>query len=969
MRGFFCHESVHFYADMAIFHISVSGYIERLGMQNNGRIAQVTLIVLLSMPLSCLALNNQSPITPETADLYEKALVEFNNGEIATATIYLKNVLLESPSYLSAHILLGKVYLEQGFGTLAEKELKRAEELGADKSAIHGHLAQSLVLQVKYRDILDQIFPLGISKEDDAAMMVYRGQAYFQLSDPEKATQEFNDALSIYPESVDALLGLATVQLANSNFKEAEVFINQAIDINHQNASAWYVKGAFHHAQNQIEQATIAYEVALNIEPEHFNAKLALAGLFMDKPDYRSAIDAFSKLYADAPENPQVAYFLSVAHLKMGENEKAKKFMQEAKTHLEVLPLDVINDHGPTLMLAGLIHYDLGEYQTAKAELNNFTARYPADFRARLMLGRLYILEAAWSKAVAILEPALRYHPKNYQILLLLGDAYMKKKDYFKASQVFDQAALYYPNDVSLITKSGLNNILRGETEEGINQLNSAVELSDQASSAGFMLVTNLLKQGEITEALTVVRRLSEKSPGNLLILNLRATTELQAGFRDEARKTWELILSKDPEFTIAKINLVKLDINEGNLEKAGKNLFLLQSVDPENVIYLYDFADIQLRKNELDAAIKTLEKALSIDPKNFKVTDRLVNLYIDRGEPGKAVKIASKFAGEYFEHAGSYYLLGKSQIAFGESYKAVASLKKASTLASYDSPFLKQIAKLQLDIDDINGSVHSINKYLSQFRDDPEAWHVLALAKMSLEIEANIDEPVKELKRLGLEALANQLLGDLAYQQLDYKTALGFYRTSLKQRSIEDTAQRVFTTISAIEGMAAGADFLAQWMTENPNALLTREVLAQAYVTTKQYGKAQIQLEILVGARWESPVTIVNLAYVYQITNNAKAKQYALQAVELSPENPFALDIMGWVLVKQNELDSGLKYLREAYARDSQSPTIKYHIAYVLNKLGRNSEAETHLLGIVDLKESFDEQVDAKRLLSVLQE
>ncbi len=936
-------------------------------MSTRRKAVQVALVAVLSAPVACWALNNQESITPEVAELYEKALIEFNKGNTATSIIHLKNILLEQSDYLSAHVLLGRAYLEEGQGTLAEKELKRAQALGADKSLITEDIARSLMLQVKFREVLDRIRPLNKSPQEDSTLLVYRGQSYFNLGQIDKAQMEYEEALQLNAKNINAYLGLATIKLAGDDFQAAENFLGRAVDIDHQDASVWYTKGALHHAQGQIEQATIAYETALDIDPKNFNAKLSHAGLFMDRQDYASAVKAFQELYEISPESPQVAYFLSVATLRLGDADLAKTFMREAKTHMDRYPVEVINDHGPTLMLAGLIHYDLTEYQAAKNYFLSFVNRFPRDVRARLLLGKIYILEGAWPKASAILEPAMQFNPRNYQLLLLLGDAYMKKKDYYKASQIFDLAAEYYPDDANVKTKSGLNDILRGDTQTGMKSLGDAVEINAQATSAGFILVTNLLKNGKITEALDVVSRLAEKNPENLIVQNLLATSQLKAGRWSEARQTWKNALSKDPNFKLASVNLIKLDIKEGKIDEAEAQLLTLLDTDPDNTIYLYDLSDIQLRKQQMDQAQKTLEKILTLDPKSYKATDRLTNIYVANGEPGKAVKVSSKLAGEYYEHAGSYFLLGRSQIAFGEPYKATSSLKKASLLAGHDSLFLKEIARLQLQIDDLTAAIHSINKYLDSYTTDPEGWHLLAVAKMRLDQDANIDEPVAQLVKLGLQPLADQLLGDLAYQKLDYVTAQKYYRAALKGSSSPETAERLFTALSAEKGMEAGADFLLSWLESNPQSYLTREMLARAYVTTGQFKKAKTHLELLVNSGWESPATIVNLAYVYQLQGHSKANELATRAVSLLPEDPFALDIMGWSLVQSDDYAGGLTYLRDANARDSRSPTIKYHIAFVLHKLERDAEARRYLTQIVEGEASFAELAKAKELLSSL--
>jgi len=47
------------------------------------------------------------------ADLYEDALIKFQNKELSTAVINLKNILKQDPNFLAAHLLLCQAYLQQ----------------------------------------------------------------------------------------------------------------------------------------------------------------------------------------------------------------------------------------------------------------------------------------------------------------------------------------------------------------------------------------------------------------------------------------------------------------------------------------------------------------------------------------------------------------------------------------------------------------------------------------------------------------------------------------------------------------------------------------------------------------------------------------------------------------------------------------------------------------------------------------
>lgn len=116
------------------------------------------------------------------SELYEKALIEYNLGETRTAYIHLKNALLEDPFLLSAHLLLGKIYIQLGFGDKAEKELLIADGLGADQSLTLIPLARAYLLQGKAEQLVAELFPLGTLPEEDAELLALRGRPIYRSS-------------------------------------------------------------------------------------------------------------------------------------------------------------------------------------------------------------------------------------------------------------------------------------------------------------------------------------------------------------------------------------------------------------------------------------------------------------------------------------------------------------------------------------------------------------------------------------------------------------------------------------------------------------------------------------------------------------------------------------------------------------------------------------------------------------------
>jgi len=112
------------------------------------------------------------------------------------------------------------------------------------------------------------------------------------------------------------------------------------------------------------------------------------------------------------------------------------------------------------------------------------------------------------------------------------------------------------------------------------------------------------------------------------------------------------------------------------------------------------------------------------------------------------------------------------------------------------------------------------------------------------------------------------------------------------------------------------------------------------------------------------------NLAWLYQQKGNLKrARELAERALVVSPQSGTVEDTLGWILLAQGETDKAVAHLIAANDKAHDVPTVQYHLAVALQRVGRTVDARTMLEGLLGSGASFADKPAAEKLLAELKQ
>ena len=190
-----------------------------------------------------------------------------------------------------------------------------------------------------------------------------------------------------------------------------------------------------------LEQQVTRLEQAAREDPGNLAARFALGELYLERRQYKNAIDQLSQVLSLDERNDRVLADMGLAYMNLGDKAQAQDFFRKA---VEI---------GAQAEIPGLVrslpvaHYWLGrmalEQGDNEAALDNLTKASrlnPIDADALVALGQAYLAGGRTDDAVGVLTKAVAMVPNYAEGFLALAQAYEAKGDKEKAASAYQEA-------------------------------------------------------------------------------------------------------------------------------------------------------------------------------------------------------------------------------------------------------------------------------------------------------------------------------------------------------------------------------------------------------------------------------------------------------------------------------------------------------------------------------------------------
>ncbi|MGD9603789.1 MAG: XrtA/PEP-CTERM system TPR-repeat protein PrsT [Gammaproteobacteria bacterium] len=898
---------------------------------------------------------------------YEDGLRWMNDGDVAAARIQFKNALQTDPNYLPARIALGLANLREGDARGAEKELRIALSLGAARGQVFPILGNALLAQRKYEEILQTIKSADPASDGGYEVVLLRARAQYELGRLEEAARGYERAAVLASNRADPLTGLAQVELAYGKVEEALKRVERALELEPSNVEGWYRKGEILRVIPDYESAIRAYDAGLAANPGSLRLRQARASMLLRVGRLQHALDDARAVNEANPKDISALYLLWEIHQQMGDTQAAAAAFDQVTSRLADFKDEAILEEPLLLRIASMVNYTKRDLVRAELYLKRYVELRPNDRTMLRLLGRVQLLLGDANSAIASFYPLMKQNPADIEILVGLGRAFMQTGRYGEARAILEKASGILPDDDNISAQLALSRVGQGAVDDALQGLKTTAEDGDPGQSA--LLLTLLqFKMGDRKGALSTIEAFCDAKPNDARAQNLLGVVQSAEGDLTAARKSFDTAAALASDYVPPLYNLAKLDIATGQVEAATRRLERIVEQNPRADAALMALADIMLAVNDRKSALQWLDKAAAAAPDAVNTQVRLIEMQLAMGQTERAMNAARLLVDRNPENALGLETLANVQLVTGKRDLAARNYRTAARYAGYDGPQLMRVARRQVELEDYSEAKKTLLKATGTgLANEAET----ALVRLDTRLQ-DYESAMKQIDTLREKDPQSPtpaiLLGELHLQRKELPAALASYEKAQANAPSSAGIAGIADVLIAKRDYAGAVVRLQEWTAEHPYDLNIARKLASTYLPAGEFDKARALHESLLEKYPDDPMLLANLARLYQLAKDERARSVAERAVQLAPKWPVALDTLGWVLVTEGQLAEGLELLREALARQD-NPLTRYHLAQALSELGRNSEAQAELKIIIRKGRPEDLVEDARRYLASIAE
>lgn len=572
-------------SDMSLWQFEVENDPTALGdlLSDSNYVAAVRAYEQEAWPMSQLyfesVLNNNGPSVGVFNYL---GLIALKTNEAAEAIRNFNLALSLDDTYNPARLNLALLYSRLENYTAADsiyKVLAQRSPFHSRSQVNHGIMLCRIGEWNRANEVLEKAIQISSGKQK-AKALTYRGMTYINIADTLLGQQDFQAAINLAPDYILPRVYLALVAPTD---EESLVEITKVIRLKESYAPAHYYKGVILERLGQRDDARLAFEKALQLNPSDAELSSLLGAFYINNDLIAEAEQFFNLVYGQDTIAPQSYFYRAKIASRKEELKEAIDLYRKA-----------IETSG-----------------------NNYAEAYHN-------LGILLKRSNKTDEAIAAYEQAIKLRPNYESAWYNLGLAYRSQARNNEAISAYEKAILINP----IATKSMYNLALLyadiGNNDRAIRLFENIIDVDPDYAKAWYNLGLTHQKQERFQESIDIYAQMLERFPNYTKAWYNKAIALKELGLFEESIIAYERAIEHEPTFLAAWKNLGALEAQQGNTTRAAEVFSQAVDLDPTDPEMRYNLA-LQLKATgELREAAVQLNRAIKMRPDYLKAIELL---------------------------------------------------------------------------------------------------------------------------------------------------------------------------------------------------------------------------------------------------------------------------------------------------------------------------------------------------------
>ena len=881
------------------------------------------------------------------------------SGEQDAAEIELKNALQKDNQSAEARWLLGKTYLDSGDVLSAEKELQHALQLGWSQNDVLPALALSLLAQRKYAEVRE-LDDTGLQPRAEADVLAAKSLSALALGENRKAGKLVNKALGKAPDSTQALLAKARILASQGDLTATQAVLENLIELDPENASAWSLLGDTRTGQQKPEEALIAYNKALSYQPKNYNVIFKRALLSLQSGDYEAAQADATELLRIGPQSPGGNYVQGLIHFQ------AERY-SEAITALS-LAEPAFSQLTEGLFFLGSAQLIEGNLDQAAVHAARFHDVAPDSIRGRKLLATIRLQQGKYREVQELLGPVLDMDPDDVGALNLMSNALLRDGKTEEGISMLSRVATLQPDSAVAQVRLGAGLLAGGKGDEAAQHIETALELDPEFQQADILLVMNHLRKQDYDAAIAAAKNYRRRNLTSTTPLNLLGKVYQQAGRQDEAREAFEKALTLDASDPAANHNLAQMAVASGDLTAARQYYATLLEHHQDYLPALIQLALLDVKEEKEASLVEHLEQAIRAHPAALEPRLLLGRYHLSKGRPEKVAPLFTNLEEAQKQSPQVLQLLALAQLSEKEHGEAQFTLEQLMQSTPDSAPLHHMMAMAAAGAGNPERAEQELHRAIEL--DENYLPSRIALARLAL-AKGTADEFEQQIA--ALESLAPDnpdvllLRAASANREGDPAAAVTLAEQAFTLAPTVKTVLALGSYQEASGDHNGALQLYRSWINENPQDVAVRMAIANSLQIKQEAEAAMIYYKEVLLLDPDNVIALNNLAWNLREENPGKALEYARHASTLAPESADVLDTLAVVEYFNSEYKLAQRNVERALSLSPDNPSLLYHSAMISAALGDSKAAISTLEALLEEGTDFPEMEQADALLAQL--